>query len=384
MSESNASAVCVEPWGESPEFVGRLDGSLLPCDTLVELVVCIYTGASFMLAVALCFQIAITRSLDELKRAGAVLVAVMMCLSVTVPRSALVRSESDYFYVDLGFTLRWQLAAVLLYAMLGTFLSKFIQYLKKQCQSMGSAMSARQVRMIRLAPRIFVSQIAITLLVSVPISVAATAHGPETRVVLLRVGMLIDGLVKLLNIVAVSPVLRLTVRQLLDFRRATTSVTKSRIAAVGDSGSGGRSSKPQADPVVTRIDGLIARMRGTRFANEVYVAVNVPPLLIGAAFPATMQSLRYLYPLSYLVGAIGIFTSTFALYRKGVRRQRRADRNSVSAKPGEQLHQHQQKSFRSMSTAASSPASSDKAAATTNERAEPGADSHANIEPGNH
>jgi hypothetical protein len=372
MSESNASAACVAPWGQSPEFVGRFDDSL-PCDTLVELVVGIYTGASVMFAVALSFQVGITRSLEELKRAAPVLFAILMCLSVTVPRSALVRSESDYFYVDLGFTLRWQLAAVLLYAMLGMFLNKFIQYLKKQCQSMGSAMSARQVGMIHLAPRIFVSQIAITLLVSVPISVAATAHGPETRVVLLRVGMLIDGLVKLLNVVAISPVIWLTVRQLSDFRRATTSVTKSRISAVGDSGSGsGGSSKPQADTVVARIDGLIASMRGTRFANEVYVVVNVPPLLIGAAFPATMQSLRYLYPLSYMVGAIGIFTSTFALYRKGVRRQRRASRNSVSAKPGEQLHQqqqNQQKSFRAMSSAASSAASSDKAAASTNSRA---------------
>jgi hypothetical protein len=332
MSESNASAACVAPWGQSPEFVGRFDGSL-PCDTLVELVVGIYTGASVMFVVALSFQISITRSLDELKRAGPVLVAGMMCLSVTVPRSALVRSESDYFYVDLGFTLRWQLAAVLLYAMLGVFLNKFIQYLKKQCQSMGSAMNARQVGLIHLAPRIFVSQIAITLLVSVPISIAATAQGPETRVVLLRVGMLIDGLVKMLNLVAISPVIRLTVRQLSDFRKATTSVTKSRVAAVGDSGSGG-SIKPQADNVVARIDGLIASMRSTRFANEVYVAINVPPLLIGAALPATLQSLRYLYPLSYLVGAIGIFTSTLGLYLKGVRRQRRATRARVSPKSG--------------------------------------------------
>jgi hypothetical protein len=300
---------CVAPWGRSPEFMGTAapDGEL-PCDTLVGVVLGIYTVASLFFVLAFAFQLSITRNLGELARATPVLVAEALCLSVTVPRSWLVRSEEDYFYVDLGFTLRWQLAAVFLYAMLGAFLSKYVAYLRKQIESVGIRMGAGQIAMIRAAPRIFVAQIVATILLSAPLSAAATQQDPAARAVLLRVGMALDGLVKTLNAVAVVPVLRLTVEQLRGFRDLTGALNNN--------------NEGSANETRRRIDGLISSISSTLACNVVYVCVNVPPLFLGALAPAAMPALRYLYPLSYAITGSTILFSTVLLYRKGARRHR--------------------------------------------------------------
>jgi hypothetical protein len=301
---------CVAPWGRSPEFMGTAapDGEL-PCDTLVGVVLGIYTVASLNFALAFAFQLCITRSLGELVRATPVLMAEALCLTLTVPRSWLVRSETDYFSVDFWFTLRWQVSHAFLYAMLGVFLSKYVAYLRKQVESLGIRMSATQIALIKAAPRIFVAQIAATILVLMPLTLAATKQDPAARVVLLRVGMALDGLVKTLNVVALVPVLRLTVAQLRSFLSLEA-------ATVVNSASANTTGK--------RINGLISSIRSTIAINVISVCVNVPPLFLGALVPAAMPALRYLYPLSYAVNAAGILISTALLYFKGARRHRKA------------------------------------------------------------
>jgi hypothetical protein len=317
---AEAGCECVAPWGRSPEFMGTAarDGEL-PCDTLVGMVMGIYTVASFFFVLSFAFQLSITRNRGELARATPVLLAEALCLSVTVPRSWLVRSEEDYFYVDLGFTLRWQLAATFLYAMLGVFLSKYAAYLRKQIESAGIRMGARQIAMINAAPRIFVAQIVLTVLLSAPLSAAATQQDPATRAALLRVGMALDGLVKTLNAVALVPVLLLTVEQLRAFRNLSGAIIKNNKINISDTSK--------------RIDGLISSINSTLAVNVISVCVNVPPLFLGALVPAAMPALRYLYPLSYAVNGAAILLSTALLYNKGARRRRHQQHKSVRVSP---------------------------------------------------
>ena len=147
-----------------------------------------------------------------------------------------------------------------------------------------------------------------TILLSAPLSAAATQQDPAARAVLLRVGMALDGLVKTLNAVALVPVLRLTVKQLRDFRNLNSSVSKKNEGGV--------------DETRRRIDGLISSISSTLAVNVISVCVNVPPLFLGALVPAAMPALRYLYPLSYAVNGAAILFSTALLYRKGARRHR--------------------------------------------------------------
>jgi hypothetical protein len=125
---------------------------------------------------------------------------------------------------------------------------------------------------------------------------------------LLRVSKALDGLVKMLNAVALVPVLRLTVEQLRGFRDLTGALNNKEEGSV--------------NTTRMRIDGLISSIRRTLAINVISVCVNVPPLFLGALVPAAMPVLRYLYPLSYAVDGAGILTSRALLNRKGARRHR--------------------------------------------------------------
>jgi hypothetical protein len=296
---------CPAPWSRSPEFVGAYEVPQ-PCNTSESAIAWIYTVAAVLGVAAAFMQLSISKTRWELLRGLPATCGHLLLVSFTVQRSVFVSPTAQpYFYVDLSFTLRWQLAAALYYTMLGAFMAKYLKFLRKQHMSIGIKLSERQARWMWMCPRIVAAQVAITLLVSVPISWAATQREAQMRPALLRVGMFIDALVKTLNVVAFTPIIVLADRELTHFLRQEI-----------EAGGAGVSAGPQ-------IRRLLTGMRVTRLNLELYVLCTAPPIFLGALFPGLTHLLRYAYPGTFVIGVTLILVSTITMYRSGARKAAR-------------------------------------------------------------
>jgi hypothetical protein len=311
---------CPAPWSRSPEFVGAYEAPQ-PCNSNESAIAWIYTVAAVLGVTSVCVQLFISKTRWELLRGSPTICGHLLMVSFAVQRSVFVPPTVEhFFYVDLSFTLRWQLAAALYYTMLGAFLAKYLNFLAKQQMSIGIEMSKRQARLVWMCPKIVAAQVAITLLVLVPISWAATQRDARMRPALLRVGLFIDALVKTLNVVAFTPVILLADREMTQFLRHENE-------------SGG--ARNSAGPQIRR---LLAGMRVTRLSNEVYTLITVPPIFLGALFPGLTHGIRYTYPGTYVLGVFFVLVSTITMYRTGARkaaRMRSKSKQSLSFSAGE-------------------------------------------------
>jgi hypothetical protein len=309
---------CEAPWGRSAEYVGESAGEaklVSWCDTNVVAVSAMYSVASVLFIATLCVQLLITRSAAEARRSAPALAAIALCVSVTVPRSAL-NSDPPQIGVDIFYTVRYACANTALHLMVFAFVSKYVSFLRKQIQSIGVAVSAREQRLVKLAIQLLAAHEVYVVICVGPLFVLSAALGPETRAQFLRAASVADGLSKCIGCFFLQTVLLLTERQLVGFLNLEDASTLS------------STNTASADAATRRVRRLVTGIRLARRNDLTYAFFSVPPLIICGAEPSLTPALRYVVPFSNAVLGLAVLLTTVTMYSRGARMSAHSKRSS--------------------------------------------------------
>jgi hypothetical protein len=318
------ACACEAPWGRSAEYVGESAGEAGElaswCDTNVVAISAMYSVAAGLFVVTLSVLLLITRSAAEARRSVPALVAIALCVSVTVPRSAL-NSDPPQIGVDMSYTVRYACANLALHLMVFAFVSKYVSFLRKQLQSIGVAVSASEQRLIKLAVQLLAAHEVYVVICVTPLLVLSAALGPETRLQLLRAATVADGLAKGAGCFFFQTLLSLTERQLVGFVKLESVLSAAREGSSAPSSinSSAAGATAPADAATRRVRRLVAGIRLARRYDLTFAMFSMPPMIICGAVASLTSALRYFVPFSTAVLSLAILVTTVTMYTRGAR-----------------------------------------------------------------
>ncbi len=332
------ACACEAPWGRSAEYVGESAGEARElaswCDTNMVAISAMYSVAAVLYVFTLCVQLVITRSAEEARRSAPGLAAIVLCVSLTVQRSAL-NSDPPQLGVDMSYTVLYGCTVVAIHLMMFAFVSKYVSYLRKQIQSIGVSDSAREQRLVELVAQLLAALQVFVVLCVGSLFVLSAALGPETRAQLLRAATVAQGLAKGADCFFFQTLLALTERLLAGFLKLASDLATARggSSAPSSINSSAAGATAPADATTRRVRRLVTGIRRARCIEFTFTMFHAPPLIICGAVPSLTPAMRYVVPFELVVMSLAILHNTVTMYSRGARARGHKQSKESTKKP---------------------------------------------------